>query len=129
MKKLIIQLIKFGMVGIIATVIDFGVLMLLKEVFLIDVLVSSAVSFLVSVSANYILSMLFVFKGGETSKVKEFSIFVLLSIGGLLINQFIMWIGTEVFNLYYVLVKVFACVFVPVYNFVTRKIFLEKKAD
>lgn len=129
MKKLIIQLIKFGIVGVVATVIDFGVLMLLKEIFCIDVLISSAVSFAVSVIANYILSMLFVFKGGKNSKLKEFVVFVLLSIGGLIINQFIMWLGTEFLSLYYLWVKVFACVFVPVYNFVTRKIFLEKKTD
>ena len=128
MKKLIIQLIKFGIVGVIATVIDFGVLMFLKELMHIDVLVSSAVAFSVSVIANYILSMLFVFKGSENSKVKDFIVFVALSIGGLLLNQFIMWLGTEIMTAYYLWVKVFALVFVPIYNFVTRKIFLEKKA-
>lgn len=127
MKKLIIQLIKFGIVGVIATVIDFGVLMFLKELMHIDVLVASAVAFSVSVIANYILSMLFVFKGSENGKLKEFIIFVALSIGGLLINQFIMWIGTEMLAVYYIWVKIFACIFVPIYNFVTRKIFLEKK--
>ena len=127
MKKLIIQLIKFGLVGVVATVIDFGTLMLLTEIMHIDVLVSSAVAFSVSVIANYILSMLFVFKGGKNGKVKEFILFVVLSIGGLLINQFIMWLGTEILMLYYLWVKIFACIFVPIYNFVTRKIFLEKK--
>ena len=128
MKKLIIQLIKFGIVGVIATVVDLGVLMLLKEILGIDVLISSAISFSVSVIANYILSMLFVFKSSQNSKIKEFIIFVLLSIGGLLLNQFIMWIGTEFISVYYLWVKVFAMFFVPIYNFVTRKIFLEKKA-
>ena len=128
MKKLIIQLIKFGIVGVVATVIDFGVLMFLTEILHIDVLVSSAVAFSVSVIANYILSMLFVFKGGKNGKVKEFILFVVLSIGGLLINQFIMWLGTEIMTAYYLWAKVFALVFVPIYNFVTRKIFLEKKA-
>ena len=128
MTKLIMQLIKFGIVGIIATVVDFGVLMFLKELVHIDVLVASAVAFLVSVIANYILSMLFVFKGSENGKLKEFIMFVVLSIGGLLINQFIMWIGTEMLTVYYIWVKIFACIFVPIYNFVTRKIFLEKKA-
>lgn len=126
MKKLIIQLIKFGIVGVFATVIDVSVLMLLKEIMHIDVLVASAVAFSVSVVANYILSMLFVFESGEKSKVKEFALFVSLSIGGLLINQFIMWLGTEIMVVYYLWVKVFALVFVPIYNFVTRKIFLEK---
>ena len=127
MKKLIIQLIKFGIVGVIATVVDFGVLMFLKELMHIDVLVASAVAFSVSVIANYILSMLFVFKGSENGKLKELIIFVALSICGLLINQFIMWIGTEMLAVYYIWVKIFACIFVPIYNFVTRKIFLEKK--
>ena len=128
MKKLIIQLIKFGIVGVIATLIDLAVLMLLKEFMHIDVLVASAVAFSVSVIANYILSMLFVFKGSENSKVKEFIVFVVLSIGGLLLNQFIMWLGTEIMTAYYLWVKFFALIFVPIYNFVTRKIFLEKKA-
>ena len=129
MKKLIIQLIKFGIVGVVATVIDFGVLMLLKEILHIDVLVASGVSFSVSVTANYILSMIFVFEGSGESKIKEFLIFVALSIGGLLLNQLVMWLGTELMTIHYLWVKVFACVFVPVYNFVTRKIFLEKKAQ
>ena len=128
MKKLIIQLIKFGIVGVIATLIDLAVLILLKEFMQVDVLVASAVAFSVSVIANYILSMLFVFKGSENSKVKEFIVFVALSIGGLLLNQFIMWLGTEIMTAYYLWVKAFALVFVPIYNFVTRKIFLEKKA-
>ena len=128
MKKLIIQLIKFGIVGVIATLIDLAVLMVLKEFMKVDVLAASAVAFSVSVIANYILSMLFVFKSRGNSKVKEFLVFVILSIGGLLLNQFIMWIGTEIMTAYYLWVKAFALVFVPIYNFITRKIFLEKKA-
>ena len=127
MKKLIIQLIKFGIVGVIATLIDLAVLMLLKEFMKVDVLAASAVAFSVSVIANYILSMLFVFKSRGNSKVKEFIVFVALSIGGLLLNQFIMWLGTEIMTAYYLWVKAFALVFVPIYNFITRKIFLEKK--
>ena len=129
MKKLIIQLIKFGIVGVVATVIDLGVLMLLKEIIHLDVLIASAVSFSVSVIANYILSMMFVFKGSENGKTKEFIVFVALSIGGLLLNQLIMWLGAEVMMIHYLWVKVFAMFFVPIYNFVTRKIFLEKKAS
>ena len=127
MKKLIIQLIKFGIVGVIATLIDLAVLMVLKEILCIDVLAASAAAFSVSVVANYILSMLFVFESSVNSKVKEFVVFLILSIGGLLLNQFIMWIGTEILTAYYLWVKAFALVFVPIYNFITRKIFLEKK--
>ena len=124
MKKIIIQLIKFGIVGIVATIIDVGVLMLLKEIMRVPVLPASAVSFAVSVTANYILSMMFVFKGNQESRLKEFVIFVILSLGGLLLNQIIMWVGTEIVVIHYLVVKGCATLLVPIYNFVTRKIFL-----
>ena len=127
MKNLISQIIKFSFVGIIAGLVDIGVLMLLSDVMHIDVLVASAVSFSVSVVVNYILSMKYVFEGKQQSKLKEFVVFVILSIGGLCINQFIMWLGVKLLNIYYLVVKLCAMIFVPAYNFITRKIFIETK--
>lgn len=124
---MIMQLIKFGVVGIIAAFTDVMVLTGLTELFGVDVLVAAAVSFAVSVVVNYILSMTFVFKSKEQGKVREFIIFVALSIGGLLLNQFILWLGVQFTTIHYLIVKFFAMVIVPVYNFITRKIFLESK--
>jgi len=123
----VLQLIKFAIVGVIAAFVDVGVLVFLKELFGVDVLIASAVSFSVSVTVNYILSMAFVFKSKKQSKVKEFIIFVLLSIGGLGLNQLILWIGVTFTSIYYLVVKFLAMVIVPIYNFITRKIFLEAK--
>ena len=127
MKKLIVQLIKFSIVGVIAAIIDVGVLVILKELLNIEVLLASALSFLTSVVVNYVLSMLFVFKSGNDNKIKEFLVFVALSVGGLLLNQLIMWIGTDFFIFYYLWVKILSFAFVSIYNFITRKVFLEKK--
>lgn len=124
---MILQLIKFGVVGVIAAFVDVGVLVILKELLCIDVLLASAVSFCVSVIVNYILSMTFVFKSKKQNKLKEFIIFVLLSTGGLCLNQLILWIGVKFTAIYYLIVKFFAMIIVPIYNFVTRKIFLESK--
>ena len=124
---MILQIIKFGIVGVIATFVDVGVLVVLKELLHIDVLVSSAISFCVSVAVNYILSMTFVFKSKNQNKLREIVIFVLLSVGGLCLNQLILWIGVTFTPVYYLIVKLFALVIVPVYNFITRKIFLESK--
>ncbi len=121
------QLFKFGLVGVIAAIVDVGVLVVLKELLKIDVLVSSAISFSVSVTVNYLLSMTFVFKSKKQSKLKEFIIFVLLSIGGLCLNQLILWFGVRFTSVYYLLIKVLAMIIVPIYNFITRKIFLEAK--
>ncbi len=121
------QLARFAVVGVIAAFVDMGVLVMLKELFHVDVLIASAISFCVSVTVNYLLSMSFVFKSKKQSKVKEFILFVLLSIGGLCLNQLILWIGLKYTSFYYLIIKVFAMVIVPVYNFKTRKFFLESK--
>lgn len=150
MQKLIQQLIKFGFVGAICFVIDYivglvvlNILMALltTDCFEMASVIGSAVGFVVSVTVNYILSFKFVFERKEDlDKRAEFVIFVLLSMVGLLINSFIIWLavgpvyGSSNFlqenagyNLVYTGAKVIATAIVMIYNFVTRKIFLEKK--
>ena len=125
--NLIVQLIKFGIVGVIAAIVDIGVLIIFREIFHFGVLLSSAISFSVSVVVNYILSMAFVFESKNSNKTREFIIFVCLSVGGLLLNQLIMWIGMKYLSIYYLAIKIFAMIIVPIYNFITRKVFLESK--
>lgn len=128
MKKLIAQFMKFGVVGAIAFVIDFGLLWLLTSVFDVYYLVSATISFTISVIFNYLASMRYVFKHREgMSRRREFTIFVVLSIIGLIINNVLMWIGVSIFDFYYLVVKIFATAVVTIWNFVTRKIFLDAK--
>lgn len=53
--------------------------------------------------------------------------FIVLSVIGLGINQLFMWLFVDMMHIYYMLSKIIATVIVMVYNFITRKIFLEKK--
>lgn len=126
MRKLIEQIMKFGVVGVIAFVIDFGVMVFLTEVFGIDPVISATVSFIISVIFNYAASMRYVFSHREgMSRTREFVIFVVLSAIGLGINDLLIWAGTNLASFDYRLVKIFATAVVMVWNFVTRKIFLE----
>lgn len=126
MRKLIEQIMKFGVVGIIAFVIDFGVMVFLTEVFGIDPVISATVSFIISVIFNYAASMRYVFSHREgMSRTREFVIFVVLSAIGLGINDLLIWAGTDLASFDYRLVKIFATAVVMIWNFVTRKIFLE----
>lgn len=127
--RLLEQLVKFGIVGVIAFLIDYGVLFVLTEYAGIYYLISGAISFTISVVFNYFASMKYVFSGKEgMSRKKEFTIFVILSVIGLGINQILMWLGVGFFHIYYMVTKIFATAFVMAYNFVTRKIFLEEKS-
>ena len=129
MRKLIEQMIKFGFVGFLCFFIDYGIMVLLTEVAGIVYLVSSACSFTVSVIVNYILSVTFVFETDkEKSRIKEFIVFVFLSIIGLGINQLCMWFGVELLHISYLIVKIGATAVVMVYSFTCGKLIIEKNA-
>ena len=122
MQKLLAQIAKFGVVGVIAFVIDYGLLALLTEAFGVNYLVS----FTVSVVFNYVASMRYVFTHKEgMSCRREFIIFVVLSAIGLIINNACMWAGVELLHIHYLITKIGATAIVMVWNFVTRKKFLD----
>ncbi len=119
---------KFGIVGVIAFIIDYGVMIFLTEVFGVQYLISTTISFIVSVIFNYFASMRFVFKRkDDMSRRREFIIFVVLSVMGLGINDLFMWLMVDFLYIDYRISKIVVTFIVAVWNFVTRKIFLEAK--
>ncbi len=136
MGKLIQQFLKFGVVGVIAFIIDYGVLMLLSQVFGMDPVLAAGISFCVSVIFNYLASMRYVFTHREDlSRGREFVIFIILSAIGLVINELCMAAGVALLGTGAIMVtitKLFATAVVMVWNFVSRKKWLdggEKSAE
>lgn len=125
MKKLINQILKFGVVGGIAFVIDYGILFFLAKVIGLNELISAAISFIVSLTFNYFLSTKWVFDAKKQTP-KEVIIFVLLSVVGLGINEVLIYLGTKKLGIDVMIVKLFATAIVMVYNFITRKLIIEK---
>lgn len=129
MKGLIEQFLKFGVVGAIAFLIDYGVLMLLSQVIGMDPVISASISFVVSVVFNYAASMQYVFtRRDDISRRREFTIFVILSAIGLVINEIVMVIGVNVLGdsaLMVTITKLVATAIVMVWNFVSRKKWLD----
>ena len=126
MKKILYQIIKFGGVGALCFVGDFSCLYLLTDCAGIPVLISSALAFIVSVLLNYYLSVKFVFCVDKNkSKVRNLVLFILFSIIGLGLTELIMALGVSVLCWNYLLVKILATGIVMVFNFITRKRFLE----
>ena len=127
-RNLFQQIIKFGFVGGTAFIIDAGVLFILTEFFNIHYLISGAISFTASVIYNYILSVRWVFDARtDVNKAQELTVFIGLSVIGLGLNQVLMWIFVDKLNIYYMLSKIIATAIVMVYNFITRKLFIERK--
>lgn len=145
LKKLLAQIIKFGFVGVICFLIDFaistGLVALLRGAIGENAaaLAGGFFGFTISVVVNYILSMKYVFtRNEELGRKKEFVIFIILSIIGLGINELVIWICTKIYNAnpnladiidfvaWFAAAKIIATAVVMVYNFISRKIFLEK---
>lgn len=120
------QIAGFGVVGVIAFVIDYGLMIALTELFGVNYLLSTTISFVVSVIFNYLASMRFVFAHKQgLSRRREFLIFVALSVVGLGLNDLLMWVGQSILGIDYRITKIAVTAIVMVYNFVTRKIFLD----
>lgn len=126
MKRLINQMLKFGVVGVIAFVVDYTVLYGLTELFHVYYLFSAIISFLASLVVNYILSIKWVFDVNKKQTLKDVIIFTVLSTFGLLINSIVMYLSVEQLKIHYMVGKLIATFVVMVWNFVTRKIFIEK---
>ena len=131
MRKLIEQFLKFGVVGAIAFCIDYGVLMLLSQGLGWDAVLSAAISFCVSVIFNYLASMKYVFqRRDDMSRQREFIVFIALSVVGLGINELVMLAGTAALGtgaLAVTFTKLVATAVVMVWNFLSRKKWLEAK--
>ena len=91
MEKLIKQIVKFGIVGVFATLLDIGLYTIFINVGIYYV-TASIISFSISLIFNYILSMKFVFvPSSKLSKQKRFIIFAVLSIIGGALNSLILY--------------------------------------
>lgn len=129
LKKLVQQFLKFGVVGVVAFAIDYGILMLLSQGLGMNTLLSAAISFTLSLIFNYVASMRYVFTHrADISRRREFVVFVILSAIGLIINELCMWGGTALLGegaLEVTLTKLFATAVVMVWNFFSRKRWLD----
>lgn len=123
-KKLIGQILRFLLVGVLAFLIDYGLLVFLKETVNLNLFLSTEIAFVLSTIVNYLFSVHFVFKVNR--KNNNLIPFLALSFAGLLLTEAIMFIGVEKIKINYLIVKIFATAVVMFFNFITRKMLLEK---
>ena len=127
-KDFLLQVIKFGIIGVITSVLDWCLLALFVRVFQIDSMVGNIFSFILSTIFSYWANSKFVFdfdksKGGK----RLFVTFFLLAVVGLLINEITMYIGDKVLHFDPLIVKIVGILLAAVFNFISRKLILEKK--
>ena len=126
--NILIQLIRYTCVGGFAFLIDFGTLYFLTEYFHIYYLISACISFILGLIVNYYLSVRWVFNNRVfDNHIKEFLMFSLIGLIGLGLNEFFLWLFTDILLIYYLFSKILTTSLVYFWNFFIRKLLLFNK--
>lgn len=124
-QNVLIQLFRYTFVGGIAFLVDFSALFLFTRYLGIHYLISAGLGFCLGVATNYTLSIAWVFRVHRfSSKRVEFSMFALIGIVGLALNEVFMWFFTEIVLFHYLASKVASTFFVYLWNFFSRRFLL-----
>lgn len=113
--KVIYKFIKFGIVGFTGLIIDFSITYILKEFLIINRYISNSIGFLVAASSNYFLNRVWTFNSDDPEIFLEYTSFLIISVVGLVINNFFLYLFEKRFNFY--LSKLFAIAVTTIWNF------------
>jgi putative flippase GtrA len=140
--NVLIQFMRYGLVGGIAFIADFGVLFLFTTFpfFQIHYLLAASISFLAGLTVNYILSIRWVFAVHTIKNRKlEFLLFGFIGFIGLGMNALFIWFFTDIFFANVVIIsgkqikillsKIISTAFVFIWNFLARKITLFSQSE
>lgn len=127
-QKILTQLAKFVIAGVITTLIDWAIYFALCHFLAMDPLVAQLFSFTASTAVSYYINTLWVF---DTTKNKTrrrlVAEFFFFSFCGLVITEIMLFVMIDKMGVNYMIAKVIATAVVMVFNFITRKMFLEEK--
>ena len=122
-----IQFFRYIFVGGAAFLVQFGSLYVFTSIFSIYYLISATIAFILGLIANYALSISWVFNKRTLDNIwSEFTIFTVIGVVGLFLNDLFMWFFTDYVGLYYLLSNIIAAALILFWNFFARKFTLFK---
>lgn len=130
-RNIVGQFLRYFVTGGLAFVVDFGAFALALYCFEIHYLLANLIGLMFGNVVNYLLSLGWVFSAEkrkmEKHRIIEIIVFVAISLVGMGLNEFLMYVFVDVFALLEMFSKVVAAIVVLLYNFLARKFILFKK--
>lgn len=129
------EFFRYLIVGGSSFIVDSGTLYVFKMFILpnwngLGVLIATAIGFITGLVFNYILSLYFVFTSEAQQKkgrtVKDFIIFAVIGIIGLILTELGMHLGANVLKFNFMLVKIVVAAIVLFWNYIARKVIIFK---
>ena len=119
-----IQFFRYLFVGGFSAVVNLGLFSLLIYLGL-HYLLAELIAFVVATIVNYVLSIIWIFQRSSRFKL-EFTLFTLVGVGGLGINELVLWLCVSKLGIYKVVSEAIAIAVVTLWSFALRKILFDK---
>ena len=120
---LILKVLKFCVVGFSGMLIDFGTTWLLKEKAGVNKYIANSTGFILAASSNYIWNRVWTFQSNNDQIAVEYFSFIFISLAGLAINNFVIYILNDRLRINFYISKLLAIGVVTIWNFVMNFIF------
>jgi len=121
----LVQLFRYTLVGGTAFVVDFGALAVLVKYLGVHYLWAAGITFVLGLVTNYALSIAWVFdKRALKNWPAEFTVFALLGVMGLGLNELLMFVLTGLAGLDPLASKMVSTAVTFLWNFISRKVLL-----
>jgi len=116
----LVQMVRYGIVVMVAAPIDFfGYLLLLWAG--LEPVPAATISFTVSLIANYMMSVVWTFNSDGQNKKTKAIIFAVIGLVGLLLTDLIIWVCVDYLNVHEVAAKLIALCIVFFWSFTARR--------
>ena len=107
---------RFAGVGAVTAVIYYAVLYILVEYINISIVISSSLAYILAISFNYVMHYQWTFSSDIPHKVALLR-FVIMNVGGFIINLLIMAYGSSRAPQYYLVIQALAICVIVIWNF------------
>jgi putative flippase GtrA len=115
--ELVAKFIRYAFVGFTGVIVDFSVTYIFKEYLKVSKYVANSLGFCTAVITNYLLNRYWTFGVGKEDVFIQFGTFLAVSMIGLLINNFIIYMLNEKLKINFYVSKVMAIIVVILWNF------------
>ena len=113
----LLKFLKFCVVGFSGMVIDFSTTWLLKEKAKVNKYIANSTGFILAATSNYIWNRIWTFQSENSRIAVEYLSFILISVAGLGINNFVIYLLNDRLRINFYLSKLLAIGVVTVWNF------------
>lgn len=123
MKEILLKFIKFGIVGVSGIIVDFGITWLCKEKLKMQKYVANSMGFSLATVSNFLLNRHWTFESHDPAAFQQFGKFLIISVIGLILSNFIIYILNDKWKMKFYTSKIFAIAMVSIWNFFANYIY------